>query len=525
MKGRRPDMKLKGEILLVDDEADLRELVSAALSQAGYKVSTACDGAEGVAMAGTGKFDLVILDMVMPGMDGLAALREIKKAAPGTEVVMLTGHGSVETAVESMRRGAFDYIKKPFKLGELEAVAAKVVEKRRLGEIAGAAFGALNREELLELVLDSAAALLGGEEILLALPVSGAGLRFSAFLGGEERRKFGLEFCARGLALLEEAGGAALALSPEADARFLDFPPAWETAASLLVPLEENGKTAGLLCVNRAAGGRVFGEKELRLAAKLGPVVSAALKTMALTEQLGATREQLVKTQKMESLGRLTGRVSHDFNNLLFIIIGSMQLLLESQAPGDGRKLSADILRMAREAEALIKQLLLFSRGEEVPAQPIDLNAATEEIKLILEKLPGKAIRTVYQPAPDLPKVRIRPDKFKQVAFNLVKNARDAMPGGGEVTIRTRRAEAGDDVPETLKGDCAVLEVSDTGPGISQENLKKIFEPFFSTKPEGKGTGLGLHIVQCIVSECAGKIAVESRAGRGALFRVFLPAA
>lgn len=516
-------MKSKGEILLVDDEADLRELVSAALSEAGYTVSLACDGAEGVALAGTGKFDLVILDMVMPGMGGLTALREIKKAAPGTEVVMLTGHGSVETAVESMRRGAFDYIKKPFKLGELRAVSAKVMEKRRLDSIAGASFRSLSREALLELVLDSAASLLGGEEVLLALPGTGPGL--SAFLGGEERRKFGPEFCARGLALLEESGGAALALSPEADASFLDFPPAWETGASLLIPLEENGKQGGLLCVNRAAGGPAFTEEELRLAQKLGPAVSAALKTLALSEQLGAARLQLVKTQKMESLGQLTGRVSHDFNNLLFVIIGAMQLLMESQAPGDGRKLSAEILRMAREAEALIKQLLLFSRGEEVPAQPIDLNAATEEIKMILEKLPGKAIRTVYQPAPDLPKVRIRPEKFKQVAFNLVKNARDAMPGGGEVTIRTRRAEAGDEVPETLKGDCAVLEVSDTGPGISQENVGKIFEPFFTTKPAGKGTGLGLHIVQCIVSECAGKVDVVSRAGQGALFRVFLPAA
>lgn len=518
-------MKSKGEILLVDDEADLRELVSAALSQAGYKVSAACDGAEGVALAGTGKFDLIILDMVMPGMDGLTALRELKKAAPGTEVVMLTGHGSVETAVESMRRGAFDYIKKPFKLAELRAVAAKVVEKRRLDAIAGAAFSSLSREALLALALDSAASILGGEEVLLALPGSGAAPGFFAFLGAEERRMFGPEFCARGLALLEEAGGAALALSPEADARFLDFPPAWETAASLLIPLEEDGKPTGLLCVNRAVGGPAFSEEELRLARKLGPAVSAALKTLALTEQLRAARLQLVKTQKMESLGRLTGRVSHDFNNLLFVIIGSMQLLMERQAPGDGLKLSAEILRMAREAEALIKQLLLFSRGEEVPAQPTDLNAATEEIKMILEKLPGKAIRTVYQPAPDLPKVRIRPDKFKQVAFNLVKNARDAMPGGGEVTIRTRRAEAGDEVPESLKGGFAVLEVSDTGPGISQENAKKIFEPFFTTKPAGKGTGLGLHIVQCIVSECAGKIDVVSRAGQGALFRVFLPAA
>lgn len=129
-------MGFKGKILIVDDDADLLQLVSYDLSRCGYEVSTAANGEEGAAAAVSGGFDLVILDLMLPGMDGLSVLGKIKKSAPDTEVIMLTAHGSTRTAVESMRMGAFDYIGKPFRISDLEAVAGRAVEKLRLAQLA-----------------------------------------------------------------------------------------------------------------------------------------------------------------------------------------------------------------------------------------------------------------------------------------------------------------------------------------------------------------------------------------------------
>lgn len=129
-------MGFKGKILIVDDDADLLQLVSYDLSRCGYEVSTSSNGAEAAAAAASGGFDLVILDLMLPGMDGLSVLGEIKKSAPDTEVIMLTAHGSTRTAVESMRMGAFDYISKPFRIADLEAVAGRAVEKLRLAQLA-----------------------------------------------------------------------------------------------------------------------------------------------------------------------------------------------------------------------------------------------------------------------------------------------------------------------------------------------------------------------------------------------------
>jgi signal transduction histidine kinase len=521
-------MNYGGEVLVVDDDEDLLDMVSFALSRAGYKVTSAPGGREAVALVKAGNFDLVVLDIMMPGMDGLTALTEIKKASPAVEVIMLTAHGSVDTAVESMRMGALDYLKKPFEIESLEAAVRKGVEKRKLSGIARAALGAVGREELADVIAEAAARLLSGDEAFLVLSESGTPFYLAASpgVGDAGKRKDRFDFCLRGLALLEAAGGDVLTLLPSADQRFAGSPCAGDLAAALFIPLTENGKTAGALCVTRLAGGAAFGEKELRTAKNFGPLAALAVKNSVLAEQLRDVRMHLAQTQKMEALGLLAGQISHDFNNLLTVIIGSIQLLMETQAPGAAAKLPKDILGMAREAEALVKQLLLFSRGDVAPAGPININAAIGEIKVIIDKLPGKGEPPVYDLDQAVPPVKIRPEHFKQIVLNLVINARKYTPAGGGVTVRTRRAAEGDPVPKALNiPACVILEVADSGQGISPETLNKIFEPFFSTSEKGKGTGLGLHIVHSLVREYGGGIAVESSPGRGASFRIFLPAA
>jgi nitrogen-specific signal transduction histidine kinase len=397
----------------------------------------------------------------------------------------------------------------------------------RLAGMVRGAFRAADREALAEIVLDAASRLLGGDETLLLVTEKGEEPRLAGSTGimDEAARKYRLELCSRALRLLEESKDTALELTPGSDVRFKDLTGAAGVAAALCVPLAGNGKLAGILCATRLTPGARFGEAELRKAKDFGPVASLAVKNSMLNEQLQSTRMQLAQTQKMEAVGMMVSQVTHDFNNLLTVIINSAQLQIENPANEAGLNLSKEILRMAREAATFIQQLLLFTHTEAPSAEPIDLNAATAEITFIIENLPGRDIKTVYVPAPDLPKVRIKPEHYKQVALNLAVNARGAMPEGGQMTIRTLKAAADTETPGGRPVEYVVLEVSDTGPGIDQENLKKIFEPFFTTKPAGKGTGLGLHIVQTIVSQYNGKITVESPPGGGALFRVYFPAA
>ncbi len=516
----------KGDLLIVDDDEDLLEMVSFALSRAGYSVSKAGDGRAALELARARRFDAVVLDMMMPGMDGVTALAELRKLDPGLQVIMLTAHGSVDTAVESMRLGAFDYIRKPFGLEALEAVVARAVEKRRLDELLGTAFRAGGQEGLLEAVAASAAGLLGADEVVLS--PAGEAQWGGPAVHGAAGRKPGperLEFCVLGTRLLAESGGEPFASVPAADRRFAGTPGAAGLAAALFLPLVHEGKVFGALCAGRLAGGAPFGEEDLRRARNFAPMISLAVKNCELNGQLRSVRQQLAQAQKMESLGLVAGQVSHDFNNLLSVIIGSVQLLMETMGPGDGMKISGEVLRMAREAEALVKQLLSFARRGEERCVPLDLNALVDDIRMILVKLPGGKIASEFSLAPGLPKVSGRVDHLKQAVINLTANARHASPAGGKVTLRTRAAEPGEPLPPGLRQGCVVLEVTDEGPGIGAEDMPRLFEPFFTSRPGGKGTGLGLHIARSAARECGGEITAANRPEGGAVFRLYLPAA
>ncbi|OGR80238.1 MAG: hypothetical protein A2X32_06255 [Elusimicrobia bacterium GWC2_64_44] len=519
-------MICRGEILAIDDDPDLLSLITEALSREGFAVSCAASGEEGLAKVTANGYDLVILDLMMPGMGGLAALREIKKVAPRVEVIILTAHGSVDSAVESMRLGAFDYLKKPFSITALAAAAGRAVEKKRFAEIAAAAFSAESPEGLMDVAAASAARLFGADEALLGRHSQGRGLKVSGFYGPGSVLPLDAapELCRRGLELLAEAGAEVLLAVGGEGAEGL--PGGAEQGSALFIALPCGEAGPGVLCVTRQAGRPGFGEDDLRRARVIGPLVALALKNSELNWDLRSARGQLLKSQKMEALGMLVGQVTHDFNNLLSVIIGSVQLLREVQSPESSSRISQNILDMAKGASALIKQLLSFSRRGDAPAAPADINGALEDVKLIIVKLSGKSTGVAYALEPGLPKVRIRPEHLKQVALNLALNARDAMPDGGRISVATRPASEGEPLPAGLKpGRYAVLEVSDEGPGIPEGDLEKIFEPFFTTKADGKGTGLGLHIVQGVAREYGGGVLAGNRPGGGAVFSVFLPAA
>ncbi len=237
--------------------------------------------------------------------------------------------------------------------------------------------------------------------------------------------------------------------------------------------------------------------------------------------------EMIQQSQKMEAIGRLAGGVAHDFNNLLTVINGFSEVLAESLPDSDPNRPLADEIRQAGlKAADLTKQLLAFSRRQHVTRQVMDLNEAVVSSSALLGRLIGEDVRLRVTRAPGRADILADPGQIDQVVINLVMNARDAMPAGGEIAVtvshHTARGEGA--AGEMPPGEYVVLAVADTGGGIDDATKALIFEPFFTTKEQGKGTGLGLATVYGVIQQAKGRITVESEVGRGTTFRLFWPA-
>jgi len=246
------------------------------------------------------------------------------------------------------------------------------------------------------------------------------------------------------------------------------------------------------------------------------------------TSEQRLLEEQIAQSQKMQAIGQLAGGISHDFNNVLTAIIGFSDLLLANSRPSDPA--FADIMNIknnANRAAGLVRHLLAFSRKQTLRPQVLSLTDALEDLMVLLAQLLSEKVRAKVIHGRDLWVVKVDPTQFQQVVINLAVNARDAMPSGGELTIRTanisERESAQLGHTEMVPADYVLCEVSDTGTGIPPEIMVKIFEPFFSTKDVGKGTGLGLSTVYGIVKQTGGFIYAESEVGSGTIFRIYLP--
>ncbi len=239
-------------------------------------------------------------------------------------------------------------------------------------------------------------------------------------------------------------------------------------------------------------------------------------------------QEQFAQSQKMQAVGLLAGGIAHDFNNLLTAMIGFCDLLLLRHRPGD--QSFADIMQIkqnANRAANLVRQLLAFSRQQTLQPRVLDVTDVLSELSHLLRRLIGENIELEMVHGRDLKPVRADAGQLEQVIINLAVNARDAMMGGGKLTIRTGNVttlepmQRGADVMPP--GNYVMIEIGDTGTGIPKDILDRIFEPFFSTKEVGSGTGLGLSTVYGIVRQTGGFVFVESETGKGAAFRVYLP--
>jgi hypothetical protein len=237
---------------------------------------------------------------------------------------------------------------------------------------------------------------------------------------------------------------------------------------------------------------------------------------------------QLRQRQKMEAVGRLAGGVAHDFNNLLGVISGYAELV--SGQADRGSELHNSIVQIRKAAEraaGLTRQLLAFSRQQVLETKVLNLNSIVEDMAKMLPRLLGEDIELQLSLDPEPGCVKADQGQVEQVIMNLAVNARDAMPGGGRLSIRTSRvrleSERGLKHPSMTPGDYALLTVSDTGMGMDKQTIAHIFEPFFTTKERGRGTGLGLAMVYGFVKQIGGYVWVESEPGAGATFEIYFP--
>jgi two-component system cell cycle sensor histidine kinase/response regulator CckA len=242
-----------------------------------------------------------------------------------------------------------------------------------------------------------------------------------------------------------------------------------------------------------------------------------------------SVEEQLRQSQKMETLGRLAGGIAHDFNNILTVILGNTELVLEEISPCNTQLVDwiREIGDAARRAADLTRQVLIFSRKQAVQTQSLSLNAVIINIHKLLCRIMGEDVSLVTKLQPDLGMIKADSGQLEQILMNLAVNGRDAMPGGGVLTIETANIELDSSraacIPNVRPGAYVQLTVSDSGIGMAPEVLGRVFEPFFTTKLPGQGTGMGLATVFGIIKQSGGHVAVQSEPAKGTSFQIFLP--
>ena len=245
-------------------------------------------------------------------------------------------------------------------------------------------------------------------------------------------------------------------------------------------------------------------------------------------EEKGKLQAQLFENQKMDAIGQLVGGIAHDFNNILGAIKGYGELaIMETDETNPIYVDLQQIVSSTDRGAKLINQLLLFSQSHSVDIKSVDLNKLVDNLLKMLNRLIGENISIETKLSPDLPNIKADSGNIEQALLNMVINARDAMPNGGRITIKTENVSIDEKYcqlnPESRCGNFVCLSVTDTGTGMTKDVLAHIFEPFFTTKPQGKGTGLGLAVVYGIIKKHQGWVDVDSESKQGTVFKIYLP--
>ena len=499
-------------ILVIDDERGLRDFLGYELSELGYSVDSAADAAEGLKKLQAGGFGLVISDVRMPGMDGIALLEEIKRRTPGVQVVLTTGYGSVETAVEAMKRGAFDFLLKPVETVRLAAVVRRAFDSGELKALLAlyesslTLFRSVELAEVLPVIVDLTRRLLSADRAVILLKEKDGRFKTAADTSGPPHED---GFSALVAAACAGRGGPA-------DDAGLRVEPGAAGARSLLVqPLVAGGEVLGCLAAARTSPGDSFTALDQRHAALFASQAAQAVRNAELFRSLQTTQNSLVQSEKLNAMGRVVAGIAHEINNPLAAILGNAQLILDGGrlGPEDQRDLK-EVVEHSRRCRDIVRNLLEFAGRREPSKEALELVPLAESaLKLALYGW-NEPVAIVRDWPKDSPRVLADAVQIKQVVVNLVRNALQASSGrpGAEIAVRV----------ESSAG-LARIRVEDRGPGLTAQSQARLFEPFYTTKPPGQGTGLGLYLCRLLVERHGGTISAANRQGGGASFVIELP--
>ena len=497
------------KILVVDDEARMRDSLNVLLSNEGYNIQTGCNGREAVEYLNKDSYDMVLLDMMMPEMDGRQVMDYIRGQHLEVMVIVMTGNASIDSAVECVKNGACDYLKKPFDFEELLARVKNTINQIKLKKENKIVNGKLEVTQ--------------------------------------QRYQY----------LVDASPDIIYILSPEGDITFINgaVKSLLECEADQLlnkhythILFEDDIDKAKYRFNERRTGSRATSGLELRLKTSNNghdpeKCLMVELKSMGIYDKTdetflgtyGVARDigdrkrleaQLLQSQKMEAIGTLAGGIAHDFNNLLMGIMGRISLIKHDIGLNHPQyKHFKDIEDIAKRGADLTKQLLGFAMGGKYEVKPTDINKLIEKCSDMFGRTRKESkIHTTLQK--DVCVVEIDRSQIEQVLLNLFVNAWHAMPGGGDIFIKTKNISLNDDdvMPYGIKpGEFVMVSVTDTGVGMDKETRQHIFEPFFTTKKLGRGTGLGLASAYGIIKNHGGLINVNSKKGEGTTFNFYLP--
>ncbi|HSI07051.1 MAG TPA: response regulator [Rariglobus sp.] len=496
-------------VLHLEDNSFDQELVRCALLDKGVDCEFvyARTKAEFEAALDREKFDLILSDFTIPGYDGSSALARVQSTCPDVPFVFVSGTIGEDRAIESLKSGAVDYVLKT-NLERLHPAVRRALREAGEHAMAGAALAALRRSE--ERFREMA------EHIGSVFYSINLKTGHHAYVSPAYEQIWGLTAAG----LHEQPAQWTAAVIPE------DRPAVLAALAQLA-----HGKDYSIeYRIRRPDGTQRWVEDRSYLIREADGAMQRAVGVATDITRRHQLEAQLRQAQKMEAVGQLAGGVAHDFNNVLTVVIGWARLLLDrNTTPPDAIAPLTEIFNAGNRAANLTRQLLVFSNKQTIDRQTVDLNHVTGEISEMLRRLIGEHItlNLALSASPCLAEGDA--GMIEQVLMNLAVNARDAMPGGGTLTISTETVVIDDASshhhPNARPGTFACLNVSDTGCGIPREILSRIFEPFFTTKEVGRGTGLGLAMVTGIVQRHQGWIELESTVGVGTHFRILLPAA
>jgi len=508
------------KILIIDDHRSIGEIFGRFLTTIGYRVFTTDDSQEGLLLSRSEFFNVIILDISLPGIDGLSLLAKIKNFSAYTEVIMITSYWDLDTALQSFKLGAHDYLKKPIELNLLSQAVTKAIEKQTLEFerkhlIAEIQFKNLLLEEQKNLLEDK---LIEDHQRIFRLAKREL---FTKTLLVEM-----LESLPIGTILIDKDGQ--ILICNKVQEIFSGIPRDsllgknlfQDTMPINLKPWQEMGKsfvTFGTYEVRiidqRPEKERILSIAISSLVDEIGESKGFIFLSADITNEKKIER-QIIQSEKMSVIGELVTSLAHQIRNPLAIIGSATQYCLEKVGYENGLKKYFEIIyRNIQNANKIISDLLDFAKPKRLELKKHDINQLLEEIcRLIKVDFSKDGIRILRRFDKYLPEILCDKESMKQVFLNLLMNSKQAMPNGGIVCVTTKYNH---------EDQMVLIIIKDTGNGIPKEHLPRIFNPYFTTKE--KGTGLGLSIVHRIVSEHHGNIIPDSKEGKGTRMTITLP--